>query len=159
MNVDALMNQIRSAVDRELESCAKELLVKAKNLAPKGADEIRKREGVRVHEGGMLEQSGFTEARHISEDIRCYVVGFDTRRVDEGSKKKNFNYAIVQHEKPSSHANGQWKFLETPYKEQRVGYKIRLSKVIGDRGLGDVTLRGGYKLTTKNSGTTTKKFD
>jgi len=158
MNVEDLMSQIRSAVDRELESCAKELLGRAKTLAPKGKDEIRKSDGKVVHTGGMLEQSGFAEARHISSDVRRFVVGFDTRRTDAGSQQKNFNYAIIQHERPTSHPQGTWKFLETPYKEQRTGYKTRISKAIGNNGLGKVTLSGGVTFTPKSGVKNSRNF-
>ena len=159
MNVDALMTQIRVAVDRELESCANDLLAKSKLLTPKGDDVVRKSDGSKTHNGGKLAEAGYIKVQHISEDIRRFVVVYDTRKTDSASAKSNFNYAIIQHEKPFPHKQGQWKFLETPFKESRTGYKKRLSAVIG-KGLGEVTLEGGFKFTTNKTGnTTTKVFD
>lgn len=137
-NIDALINGIRAAVDAELKSCAEDLLEKAQGLAPVGDDVVRKKTGNVVHKGGTLADSGYVEERNEGPDVRVVVVGFDTRRETGG----NFNYAIIQHEKPMKHAKGQWKFLETPYKENKEEYQDRISQAIGN-SIGKANVSGG----------------
>ena len=115
-NIDALMYSIRSAVDRELEKCANDLQKKSLDLAPSAS--------------GVLRESCFVEPRHESEDVRIFVVGYDTTRVTGD----NFNYAIIQHEKQMNHPHGgQWKFLEQPYKENINDYNNKVDDVVIDR--------------------------
>ena len=157
-DIEALMSRIRSAVDRELKVCAEDLLSKSRQIVPVGDDEVRKRTGVIVKEGGALYESGFVEERHESMDIRVVVVGYDTRRVDEGSRKKDFNYAILQHEKPMPHDDGEWKFLETPYKENKDRYEQKIGSAVGNN-LDRVTLNGGFELTTRKGAKMSRSFD
>ena len=157
-DIEALMSRIRKSVDRELESCAKDLLSKALQKVPVGKGEVRKRTGETVQEGGTLYDSGFEEARHESPDVRVHVVVFDTRRVDEGSERQNFNYAIIRHEMPVKEADGEWKYLENPYKENKDVYEKRLQTAIGSN-LGKVELEGGFVATNKKGITSSRKFD
>lgn len=147
-DVDALMSKIVKKIDIALEDCANDLYVKSLSQAPEGKDVVLKSTGTKIHSGGTLKKSAFVEARHESEEIRCFVVGYDTRRVDPVG---DFNYAIVRHEKPSEH----WKFLENPYKANREIYRGKIVEAIN--GNGNASLSGGFQYTT-STGTNTKEF-
>jgi hypothetical protein len=53
-------------------------------------------------------------------------VVFNTNIITGG----NFNYAIIQHEKQFPHKEGQWKFLETPYKAYKDDYRGEVVSVL-----------------------------
>ena len=79
--------------------------------------------------GGNLRDSGEVIEFESKRGKVGYYVSYDTRRTDDYSREKNFNYAYIQHENLAfKHSHGQAKFLEEPYNQMKAEFINRLGK-------------------------------